>query len=312
MSSTNEDIVNVWDENLEEELDNITELIEKYNYIAVDTEFPGTVHQSENINDYNHVRNNVNDLKLIQVGFSLANEKGETPQQTSTWQFNLSFDLGTDPHAVDSIDMLKGAGIDFEQLKQNGIPILRFAELLLSSGLVLTDQVHWICFHGSFDFGYLLRAVTNSKMPAAPAKFASSLKTYFPNIYDIKAMLNEVTDLKSRSLNKLAYDLEVKRTGMMHQAGSDSLVTLECFFKLRDNYFKKGIPRKLLNQIFGLDTIPPAIIHPLQHAALEMHRQPFEAVQHQVIMNDMYATAYHPASQHLYSHSMYQQQMYYQ
>ena len=27
----------------------------------------------------------------------------------------------------------------------------------MQSGLVLSDQVHWICFHGCYDFAYLIK-----------------------------------------------------------------------------------------------------------------------------------------------------------
>lgn len=32
-------------------------------------------------------------MKVIQIGISIANEKGEVPLPISTWQFNFKFDL---------------------------------------------------------------------------------------------------------------------------------------------------------------------------------------------------------------------------
>ena len=43
--------------------------------------------------NYRNIKNNVDNLKVIQVGITLANGNGEYPQDVSTWQFNFKFDL---------------------------------------------------------------------------------------------------------------------------------------------------------------------------------------------------------------------------
>ena len=41
-----------------------------------------------------HFRCNVDMLKLIQLGMTFANERGETPKHVpATWQFHFKFDL---------------------------------------------------------------------------------------------------------------------------------------------------------------------------------------------------------------------------
>ena len=50
-------------------------------------------------------------------------------------------------YAQDSIDMLNGAGIDFKLHEEGGIDPVHFAELMMMSGLVLTNKVNWIAFH---------------------------------------------------------------------------------------------------------------------------------------------------------------------
>jgi hypothetical protein len=40
------------------------------------------------------MRCNVDLLKIIQVGITLADEEGLFPQDCSTWQFNFKFSLG--------------------------------------------------------------------------------------------------------------------------------------------------------------------------------------------------------------------------
>ena len=39
-----------------------------------------------------------------------------------------------------------------------------FAELLIPSGLVLVDT-HFVSFHSPYDFGYLLKVLTNRNLP---------------------------------------------------------------------------------------------------------------------------------------------------
>ena len=57
-------------------------------------------------------------------------------------------DIGRDDmYAQDSIDLLAKSGIDFKRHEERGIDVNDFGELLISSGLVLLDDVKWITFH---------------------------------------------------------------------------------------------------------------------------------------------------------------------
>lgn len=100
MSNTREGVIrDVWAENLEVEMAVLRGMIEKYPYIAMDTEFPGIVarplgnfrNQSEFA--YQTLRCNVDLLKIIQLGITLADEHGNMPPDVSTWQFNFKFNL---------------------------------------------------------------------------------------------------------------------------------------------------------------------------------------------------------------------------
>ena len=53
------------------------------------------------------------------------------------------FKLSEDMYAHDSIDLLKDSGIDFARNEAQGIDVQRFGELLISSGIVLNDEVRW-------------------------------------------------------------------------------------------------------------------------------------------------------------------------
>ena len=92
--------------------------------------------------------------------------------------------------AQDSIELLKTSGIDFQKFEQYGIDIHYFGELLTMSGLVLSDDVKWISFHSGYDFGYLLKTLTNSDLPAEENGFMELLYTFFPCIYDVKVISN--------------------------------------------------------------------------------------------------------------------------
>lgn len=144
------------------------------------------------------------------------------------------------------------------------------------SGVVLSDTVRWITFHSgcgppslmlpcshvaapvltacppypsplpptlhphlSYDFGYLLKLVTCRELPATESEFFDILLTYFPTIYDMKYLQKFVGGPQGLhgGLQKLADALDVERIGPQHQAGSDSLLTANTFFKMRNVYF---------------------------------------------------------------------------
>lgn len=78
-------IVDVWEDNFFEELEKIKLLLPTYNYVSMDTEFPGivSVPRSRTFDyEYQLVRINVDDLKIIQLGITLFNSNGETPPGT--------------------------------------------------------------------------------------------------------------------------------------------------------------------------------------------------------------------------------------
>jgi CCR4-NOT transcription complex subunit 7/8 len=203
----------------------------------MDTEFPGIVYPCTSTNSdfyYQYIKTNVDKLKLIQLGITLTNAKGEKPPNTTTWQFNLKFDYENDAHSTDSISLLYNCGINFNKLKKEGISHRLFAEYLTISGMVLNENIVWISFNGFSDFAYLLRLLTGDILPDNTNEFLELLKIYFPNAYDIKYLIKENDSYKG-GLVKISKELNIERKGEVHQAGSDSLVTSEVFFKLIEN-----------------------------------------------------------------------------
>lgn len=133
------------------------------------------------------IKANVDDLKIIQIGITLSDEEGNVPQPVCSWQFNFHFDLDVDKKAQNSISLLKNSGIDFDQLKINGIPAQYFSEKVTTSKLVLNDRVHWICFHGCYDYAYFLKIMMNEPLPNKRNEFEKLMSHFFPNVYDIKS-----------------------------------------------------------------------------------------------------------------------------
>lgn len=113
-------------------------------------------------------------------------------------------------YAQESIDLLAKSGIMFQKNLENGIDPMHFAELLTSSGVVLMDKVTWISFHSSYDFGYLIKLLTNRDLPNSETEFLELLKIFFPNVFDIKYLMKSCRNLKG-GLEEVARQLEVKQ-----------------------------------------------------------------------------------------------------
>lgn len=191
---------------------------------------------------YQTLRANVDLLKIIQVGLTFCDQNGLIPSQIlqmgiqtgadpaeleelrnllighdsntgkpgiiASWQFNFHFSLAEDIYAQDSIELLVKSGIDFKKHAEIGIDVHYFGELLITSGLVLTDDVKWISFHSGYDFGYLLKVLTCNALPAEEVEFFEQLNIYFPCIYDIKFLMKSCKNLKG-GLQDVANDLKV-------------------------------------------------------------------------------------------------------
>lgn len=251
-------IRDVWANNMEDEFKIIRQIVLKYNYIAMDTEFPGVVARPigefRSTADYQYqlLRCNVDLLKIIQLGLTFMDENGKSPPGFTTWQFNFKFNLTEDMYAQDSIDLLTSSGIQFKKHDEEGIDPYHFAEILMTSGVVLTENIKWISFHSGYDFGYLLKLLTDQNLPAEESEFFDYLRIYFPTIYDVKYLMKSCKNLKG-GLQEVAEQLDLERIGPQHQAGSDSLLTGATFFKMREMFFEDNIDdAKYCGHLYGL------------------------------------------------------------
>lgn len=250
-------IIDVWDENLNEIKTIINDVIKKYRYVAMDTEFPGIVThpvlEPERDSDFPYyiLKSNVDLLNIIQIGFTFSSKEGSVPEETGCWQFNFYFDLDKDLFAQDSLDLLLRSGVSFQAHEKKGVSLKEFAKFLIISGLVLNKEIKWISFHSGYDFGYLIKILTNQDLPQDRNAFFVLLNLYFPCVFDVKYLSHFLKNFNG-GLNKLAEKLEIKRFGKVHQAGSDSLLTLEVFFKLKKSFSKMSFEKNFQGILYGL------------------------------------------------------------
>ncbi|KAM7254042.1 hypothetical protein ACFE04_028226 [Oxalis oulophora] len=269
----------VWAANLVEEIGYINQALFDHTFVAIDTEFPGTIYQPAmdkvffpTINpddNYFSIRSNVEDLKLIQLGLTLTNAQGNlpnfgSPTESYIWQFNFrDFDITKDSYNRNSIEFLKKQGIDFENHRNYGIHSADFAWVFLNSNLVAwKSNLTWVTFHGGYDFGFMIKILTQHSLPSDLPSFIRHVVWYFGNkVYDVKHMIKPFNRWYG-GLNKLAKGLNVERGQVgncTHQAGSDSLLTILTYWKLvqvfNEEYRENGYKTMSKNEltIYGLE-----------------------------------------------------------
>ncbi|KAF5738930.1 CCR4-associated factor 1 11 [Tripterygium wilfordii] len=253
----------VWAGNLEFELRQIRQIIPYYPVVTIDTEFPGTIYKADrdkisNNPSYNYafMKANVDELNIIQLGLTLSDEYGNLPDFGSAcsyiWEFNFcDFDIDQDPHDQDSIELLKRQGINFRRNKEEGVDSMEFSRLLFEYEIVSENlPLAWLTFHGAYDFGFLVKILSaGQELPSELDCFIEELECYLGDwVYDMK-VVSKSYNLYG-GLEKMAKELGVERiAGKSHQAGSDSLLTMQTFMRLQEHYSSDDISD--LNE-FGL------------------------------------------------------------
>ncbi|KAH7420955.1 hypothetical protein KP509_13G032200 [Ceratopteris richardii] len=225
-------IRDVWRCNAAAEFKLIGNLKQEFSTIVIDTEFPGSLkldflcseQDSNEDSIYRTLKENVNMMKLIQVGITLVDNWGRLPMIEGAycvWQFNLcDFDMNNDIFVKASIQVLQNNGLESRTL----------GRLLLKHHLVFNPRMHYVCYQGDYDFAYVHEAVTgDQQLPSSLAEYTYSKISMFGRIFDVRcAQLQNFHT--SYGLQKFSDSLGVKRiSGTSHQAGSDSLLTASTY-----------------------------------------------------------------------------------
>lgn len=240
-------------------------VLDNYNYVFIDCKFPGIVarpigsFKSTSEYHYQTLRSNVDILQVIQIGLTFANDYGNMPGGHTTWQFNFRFSASQDMCSADGVELLRQSGVDFVKHETEGIDPFVFAELLISSGLVLNDKINWVAFHSGYDLGYLISVLLNREVPVEESGFLRVVRKYFPNVYDVKYMCKCLGLAGKGSLGETAEEFSIRLpptvmglgTGGLNQAGPDSLLTNGIFFALKHRQGDEGLGH-FKDRLFGL------------------------------------------------------------
>jgi len=220
----------VWAKNFEAEFQALINAVASAKggaVIGLDTEFPGFYCQeprsSTHDKQYEALRKSVDMMQPIQFGISVANTEGKG---IGTWSFNMHFDPRIHLHREASLTFLQAAGVNFQRHATQGLDAKLFGERLAGSKLVGVheDTPQWITFSGNYDFGYILKILTQQPLPKTPHGFDLTLNTFCPRRFDLQERM------PLGSLEDHVCMFGVQRTGVAHTAGSDALATLELYF----------------------------------------------------------------------------------
>lgn len=210
----------VWANNLHPEMERMRDVAEQYPCVSMETLLPGIIARPtgvfSNYAEYNYqmMKCNVDLGKVIRLILAFTDQAGRRPDGTSTWAFNFALDVDKDMLHPAAVDRLRSAnGVDLERHRSQGCSASSFAEILMSSGIVLSDEVRWVtvagagdfsdqppvmrgkaqpeegapleAFRGMYNFGHLLQILTSEALPDEAQAFFDTLDLFFPNRCDL-------------------------------------------------------------------------------------------------------------------------------
>lgn len=196
--------------------------------VALDTEFPGVLDESlwtaSKEVQYRALQKSVELFRPIQLGLALASSDG---QLLGSWSFNLHFDLCKDFHTDASVNFLKDAGMDFQKHASDGINSKVLGGLLAASPLVSSkNSPTCVTFSGLYDLGYLVSLLLAGPLPKEYRDFEKLLSVFCPKHRELREQL------PYGSLESLAFERGIQRTGCAHNAASDAQLTLELYLQV--------------------------------------------------------------------------------
>ncbi|KAK9996565.1 hypothetical protein SO802_021251 [Lithocarpus litseifolius] len=214
----------MWKHNLLKEFDLIRIAGMTHRMVAFDIEFPGVVFSPVNID-----KDNVGATKIIQLRLALCDDKGSLPnfgtKYQYAWEFNFrDFDVYNDIQNMESIELLKSQGINFDKNLKEGIDSADFAALMLKSGLLGNHFAFaWVTCHGAYDVAHLMKLLIQQPLPYNLMGFMNLVQCLLvKRLFDLKHMTKFCDGLYG-GLQMGANRLWVERVaGKSHQASSDT------------------------------------------------------------------------------------------
>lgn len=149
-----------------------------------------------------HVRSGL-DWPLAKVWYQLSKARGLRHRCTSLWR--IVDQLRVCSAGRGQVDLIS-------QVQQNQEGFETTNNDRKTSWIWRAHFFLLLFFHSTisgYDFGYLLKILTCSPLPAEEGDFFDLLRTYFPCIYDIKYLMKSCKNLKG-GLQELANDLQVR------------------------------------------------------------------------------------------------------
>lgn len=217
--------------NLDAQADLIHSLLPRFPFVAVDTEYPGTVHrpaagrrdgQVTADERYALVKANVDELPIVQLGMTLCDDQGRLPVVLDeqgcpvelAWEVNFSdFDVHRDRHSAESVAFLRSQGVDFDLARAIGVSSAAFRDKLLCFLSRRRDELTWAAFGGLYDLGYLVKLLTGGKpLPATREEFMAQVRAHLGGrVFDAKYMTEHCGrgDLRGVGLKRVATNLGV-------------------------------------------------------------------------------------------------------
>ncbi|KAH7952836.1 hypothetical protein HPB49_001753 [Dermacentor silvarum] len=135
-----------------------------------------------------------------------------SPAEALPGSLILKFSLSEDTYAQGSIELLMHSGIQFGKHNNEGIDPYEFAQLIMTSGMVLSDEITWLAFHSCYDFAYMLKLLAGDNLPTCEVDFFELLQISLAAIHDLKCLMKDCRNLRG-GLQGLAEELQVERVG---------------------------------------------------------------------------------------------------
>ncbi|XP_062191342.1 probable CCR4-associated factor 1 homolog 1 [Phragmites australis] len=256
------EIVEVWGGEEAQRVAEILALLPHYPFMEIDTEFAesGTFGSPRPLDAeaaYQQIRSRVGRGDMVQLAVAICNEAGEVPGRV--WQFNFRIDIATRAYDAGSINFLEQeSGIDLELHRRRGINHWYASRTFANLVEHADGCVWWIGFHGGSDVGFLLKILGGgSGLPSGRLNFVNLFGKKFPYFFDVKVIARELKVFGG--LKTISDKLKAVRLGGAHQAGSDALLTLRCFFKLMQNFGNDSVMSRY-GMLVDINDMTPAII----------------------------------------------------